>query len=202
MPLELPLIATERLVVRPALQDDVPEIVKYYQDNRTFLAPFEPTRPDNFFTPGFWQEQVDKNLIEFNYSQALRFFLFKKNSRTIIGTANFTQFIYGAAESCVLGYNLAKIEQGKGYMSEALQATIQYLFEGLNLHRVTANYMPHNRRSGNLLRRLGFVVEGYARDYLLIDGKWEDHVLTSLTNPVWKADWRAKLIQNNPASRT
>lgn len=49
-----------------------------------------------------------------------------------------------------------------------------------------ANYMPHNQRSGNLLRRLGFVVEGYARDYLLINGRWEDHIQTSLINPNWK----------------
>lgn len=32
---------------------------------------------------------------------------------------------------------------------------------------------------------LGFKVEGYAYDYLLINGRWEDHVLTSLTNPAW-----------------
>lgn len=46
-----------------------------------------------------------------------------------------------------------------------------------------ANYVPTNERSGRLLRRLGFTVEGYARDYLFIDGAWRDHVLTSLTNP-------------------
>jgi ribosomal-protein-alanine N-acetyltransferase len=38
-------------------------------------------------------------------------------------------------------------------------------------------------RSGRLLGRLGFVIEGYARDYLLVNGRWEDHVLTSLINP-------------------
>jgi ribosomal-protein-alanine N-acetyltransferase len=29
-------------------------------------------------------------------------------------------------------------------------------------------------------------VEGYARDYLLINGRWEDHVLTGIVNPDWK----------------
>ena len=33
--------------------------------------------------------------------------------------------------------------------------------------------------------RLGFVVEGYARDYLLIDDRWQDQILTSLINPDW-----------------
>lgn len=53
------------------------------------------------------------------------------------------------------------------------------------MHRIMANYMPHNQRSGALLARLGFEREGYAKDYLLIDGKWQDHVLTALTNKEW-----------------
>ena len=72
-------------------------------------------------------------------------------------------------------------------MTEGLKAATQYLFQELNFHRVMANYMPHNRRSCNVLKRLGFVIEGYARDYLLINGQWEDHIMTSLTNPNWQA---------------
>jgi ribosomal-protein-alanine N-acetyltransferase len=53
------------------------------------------------------------------------------------------------------------------------------------MHRITASYLPHNQRSGKLLKRLGFVVEGYAYDYIMINGKWEDHILTSLVNPNW-----------------
>ena len=49
-----------------------------------------------------------------------------------------------------------------------------------------AAYLPHNQRSANLLKRLGFVVEGYACDYLMINGQWQDHILTSLTNRNWK----------------
>lgn len=56
------------------------------------------------------------------------------------------------------------------------------------MHRIMAAYLPYNQRSGKLLKRLGFIVEGYARDYLTIDGQWQDHILTSLTNRNWKAD--------------
>ena len=71
-------------------------------------------------------------------------------------------------------------------MTEAVNAVVEYGFKDKNLHRIMANYIPSNVRSGNLLRRLGFTVEGYARDYLYLNGKWEDHILTSKTNPKWK----------------
>ena len=84
------------------------------------------------------------------------------------------------------GRALAERAQGNGYMHEALQATNAYVFKELNMHRVMANFMPHNTRSNAVLRRLGFTIEGYARDYLFVNGAWRDHVLTSLTNPDWK----------------
>lgn len=66
----------------------------------------------------------------------------------------------GAGQFCYLGYSLAEIEQGNGYMSEALPATIDYVFKELNMHRVMANYIPQNQRSGNVLKRLGLGVPG------------------------------------------
>lgn len=184
-----PQLATHRLIVRLATKRDVCEIVRYYRTNRAFLAPFEPTRSRDFFAEEFWRGQVERNLIEFNYNQSLRLFVFaQEKPDLVIGIINFTQFFQSPMHGCTLGYSLAESQQGKGYMSEAVGVSIQYVFDELKLHRIVANYMPRNQRSGNLLKRLGFVVEGYARDYLLINGKWEDHILTSLTNGHWQAD--------------
>ncbi|MBW4418926.1 MAG: ribosomal protein S5-alanine N-acetyltransferase [Myxacorys californica WJT36-NPBG1] len=184
--LEPPVFVTSRLVVRLLSQQDVAAVLHYYKENQAFLEPFEPIRPRNFYTKDFWTQQIEKSLIEFGYDRSLRLFIFTRaEPKKIIGTANFTQMVQGVSYSCSLGYSLAQSEQGNGYMVEALQPGIQYLFEGLNLHRINANYMPHNRRSGSVLKKLGFVVEGYARDYLLINGKWEDHILTSLINSNW-----------------
>jgi len=53
---------------------------------------------------------------------------------------------------------------------------------------VQANARPENARSLRLLDRLGFEREGYARQYLFIDGAWRDHVLTALRAPDWPVD--------------
>lgn len=183
---DLPRFETQRLVVRLATEADVPEIVRYFDENREHLRPFDPARPAGFFEPRFWEAQVRMSASEFRGDRALRLFLFAKDApHAVVGTANFTRFDRGVSYSCSLGYGLAARAQGHGYMAEALRPAIDFLFHTLRYHRIEANYMPHNRRSGNLLRRLGFVVEGYARDYLLINGRWEDHVLTSLVNPDW-----------------
>ena len=55
-------------------------------------------------------------------------------------------------------------------MHEALTAAIAHVFEVQKLHRVMANYQPDNLASEKLLQRLGFEREGYARQYLNING--------------------------------
>lgn len=165
----------------------MPEIINYFYQKKDYLAPWQPLWHSNFLTQEFWQQQVEENFKEFQSDRSLKLFIFKSTHPTeIIGQVNFNNFVRGAAQFCYLSYSLAEIEQGKGYMAEVLQAAINYVFQELNMHRVMANYIPQNRRSGNVLKKLGFVVEGYAREYLFINGQWQDHVLTSLTNKNWQ----------------
>ena len=185
MQLQQPRIVTKRLLLRLASQEDVSNILKYYTDNKAYLTPFYPAWSESFFTAKYWHSEVEVATREFIQGRSLRLLIFSQNESTIIGIINFRNFIRGAAQFCTVGYSLAEKETSKGYMTEALQASINYVFEELKMHRIMANYMPHNQSSGNLLHRLGFVVEGYARDYLLINDRWQDHILTSLTNPKW-----------------
>lgn len=79
----------------------------------------------------------------------------------------------------LLGYHMAQKYEGKGFMTEILEVTLQYMFDVVGLNRVMATYMPRNKASEKVLFKLGFEKEGYARKYLKIAGKWEDHILTS-----------------------
>ncbi len=166
--LETLFLSSPRLLLKLATKQDVPEIINYFYKNQDYLAPWQPLWHSNFLTQEFWQQQVEENLKEFQSDRSLKLFIFKAQSTEIIGQVNFNNFVRGAAQFCYLGYSLAEIEQGKGYMAEALQATIKYVFQELNMHRVMANYLPQNPRSSNVLKKLGFVVEGYARGYLLM----------------------------------
>lgn len=187
MTLDPPHLTTDRVILRLATADDVPEIVRYFVDNKEHLAPSRPLMSPEFYTEPFWSVQVRANLAEFREGKSVRLYLFDRaRPQRVIGNANFTQIFRSPAHYCVLGYGLDRECEGRGLMREGLQAALEYMFREQNFHRIEANYVPRNERSGRLLRRLGFVVEGYARDYLLLNGRWEDHVRTSLTNPDWR----------------
>jgi ribosomal-protein-alanine N-acetyltransferase len=181
------LIETDRLIIRLPEDADIPEVVRYYTDNRAHLQPFSPTFASDFLDEATWVEQVRARAKEFAAAESFRGFLFIKAAPgRIAGNMTLTQVQRGAFQSCVLGYNLAAAEQGKGYMTEAVGAVVAFAFETWKLHRVAAGYMPRNTRSAAVLRRCGFTVEGRAPEYLLINGRWEDHVLSAITNPRWR----------------
>lgn len=163
-------------------------MVAYLEANRLHLEEHGPVWTPDYLTPANWRKQLTINLSEFSDDQAVKLFMFQKNAPdTIIGTINFTSILRRAAQFCFLGYGLAQDHQGKGLMTEGLTSAIEYMFEEMNLHRISANYVPTNERSGSVLKKLGFQVEGYARDYLYLNGKWRDHILTSLLNDKWKS---------------
>jgi len=71
-------------------------------------------------------------------------------------------------------------------MSAALPLVLDFAFDRLRLHRVEAACLPTNVPSRALLLRTGFQQEGYARNYLLIDGKWQDHLLFAILREDWR----------------
>ncbi len=182
-----PIIATERLILRLAEPADIPALLRFFRANADHLAPTSPQPPPDFLTEPYWQRQVTRNQDDFAAGRAVKLFLFPSDEpEVVIGGLSLNTIVRGAAHYCDLGYLLAAERQGQGLMSEAVAAAIRYAFENLGLHRVKAAYLPTNERSARLLRRLGFVVEGYARDYLLIQGRWQDQILVGLTNPNWR----------------
>ncbi|GKX53163.1 ribosomal protein S5-alanine N-acetyltransferase [Budvicia aquatica] len=179
-------LTTDRMVVRLANERDAYRLADYYTENKDFLKPWEPVRDQSYGYPSGWQVRL--NMINELHKQgnAYYFLLLDPDEKEVIGVANFSHVLRGDFQACILGYSLGQKWQGQGLMYEALKSALRYMFNQQNMHRIMANYMPHNKRSGDLLVRLGFEREGYAKDYLRIDGQWQDHVLMALTNSDWK----------------
>lgn len=163
-------------------------IVQYFTDNRDYLKPWEPKREAGFFQVTGWQQKLLK--LDELHKLALGYYLLiiDAKSQAMLGTISFSNLTRFPFYACHVGYSLAENAQGRYIMTRALTLACQYLFEQQNMHRIMAAYMPHNTRSAAVLERLGFVRECLAKDYLLIDGQWQDHILTSLINPNWQAN--------------
>lgn len=178
------LLDTNRLMLRGPIESDLSKLSSFNERNANRLNQWRSTDPAEKLD---YASQVMKWKQEFEDGRAIRFLLISREDPEgeIIGFCNFSQIFRGPFQACYLGYQLDGAHEGKGLMSEAIQRAIKYIFEEQNLHRIMANYMPSNTRSAKLLQNLGFIIEGKAKNYLLINGQWEDHILTSLTNHQW-----------------
>jgi [ribosomal protein S5]-alanine N-acetyltransferase len=178
-------LRTERLLITLLPPSAAERMVRYHHENREHLAPWSPPNPPGFFSPDFWSWRLEENRSEYLEDRSCRFQLLELGATDgpVVGQLSFTSYTRGPHQSANLGYNVDHRFQGRGLMKEALRASIDFAFGHLGFHRLAANYMPTNERSGRILRSLGFIVEGYARDYLFLAGAWRDHVLTALYSP-------------------
>ncbi|MBK8172906.1 MAG: GNAT family N-acetyltransferase [Sandaracinaceae bacterium] len=181
----VPELQTERLLLTVPRPAAAAKFVAFFEDNRVRFDPWDPPRPEGFYTAAWWEARITQDHDEFQSERAVRLVMHDKNEPNgpIVGHCHFTQMARGPFQACILGYAIDHRYAGQGLMYEGARAALRHVFDAMGFHRVMANYAPTNERSGRLLRRLGFTVEGYARDYLYINGAWRDHVLTALTNP-------------------
>jgi ribosomal-protein-alanine N-acetyltransferase len=172
-------ITTERTLIRMVEPADASRLLRYRVHNRDHLAPWEPLRDTSYYTLAHCTQTLADSREAVRFDRAYPFFVLDLAGNEIMGCFTFANVVRGAFQACHLGYSIAVHRQGQGVMRESLAVALDWAFSELDLHRIMANYMPRNERSAQLLQRLGFEQEGYAKRYLQIAGVWEDHVLTS-----------------------
>ena len=178
-------ISTARLELVPVRMDLTEMVVEFYKRNDLHLAPWDPPKPEGFHTEAFQRERMVQAEVDAASDKAMRWWLCLRNEpNVLVGSIGLTAVARGPFQNAMLGYTLDGTLQGQGLMREGLAAVIKYAFSSeMYLHRIQANVRPENLRSLRLLEQLGFEREGFARDYLFIDGAWRDHVMLSLRNP-------------------
>ncbi|HKT30657.1 GNAT family N-acetyltransferase [Dyella sp.] len=179
----LPLLETPRARIRVAEITDASKLLRYRVENREHLAPWEPLHETAFYTLEHCIQSIGLSRQNAAQDRGYPLLVFDRHEHAILGSCSFSNIVRGAFQACHLGYGVAARMQGQGLMREVLEAAFAWAFGELRLHRIMANYLPRNERSGRLLASLGFEKEGYAKRYLQIAGVWEDHVLTALIAP-------------------
>jgi [ribosomal protein S5]-alanine N-acetyltransferase len=169
--------------IKLAAEEDAVFLSDYYLDNAAHLKAWERTTEKGFHDVDEWKPRLKLRRKEQEEGRSAYFIAYGEEPRKIIGSCSLTGITQGAFMACFMGYSVAKSCEGQGVMTKLCQHAIAYAFTELQLNRIMANYMPSNARSEKLLTNLGFVKEGFAKKYLFINGRWEDHIMTSLLNP-------------------
>ena len=163
--------------------------------SRAFLEPWEPVWAEDDLTRRAYIARIDRFQLLVREGLGLALFLVERSNEQLLGGITLTNIRRGATQSGTLGYWMGVDFAGRGFMAEAAGATIDFAFDLLKLHRIEAASMPENDRSVRLLKRLGFVPEGLARNYIQVNGRRRDHLLFSLleNDPRQTPSGRARL---------
>lgn len=175
-----PLLRGEGLYLRPATPTDFSSWSRLRAASRAFLEPWEPTWPDDDLTQAAFRRRLRRQDEDIARDEAYAFLIFDQTSDEMVGGITLGGVRRGVSQSGTLGYWMGAPHAGKGRMTRAVAATVEFAFVKLRLHRVEAACIPDNAPSIALLERNGFQREGFARGYLKIDGAWRDHVLFAL----------------------
>ena len=188
-------LCTERLILRDLPPRAAGHAARFHRENWDFHRPWEPHRHPSYFEAAAQrrilsaERRSDAMLHlwlllreESGHRRAIRW-----RGAGVIGSVTLSAIARGSFQSCFLGYKMDARYIRRGYMSEALVAVLDHAFSAAQMHRVEANVMPANVASRGLLDTLGFREEGRARDYLRIQGRWEDHIHMVMLADEWHA---------------
>jgi ribosomal-protein-alanine N-acetyltransferase len=170
-------IPSEAVILRAPQMADFEEWAELRETSRDFLTPWEPTWPADDLSRGAFRRRLKRYSEDQRSDQAYAFFIFRNEDQALIGGLTITNIRRGVAQAGNLGYWMGACYARRGYMTAAVRALVPFAFSTLKLHRIEAACIPGNVGSIRLLEKTNFVREGYAREYLCINGSWQDHLL-------------------------
>jgi [ribosomal protein S5]-alanine N-acetyltransferase len=173
----LPSIEGNGVMLRTPQTTDFEEWAALRDASRDFLTPWEPTWPDDDLTRSAFRRRIKRYTEDLRADQGYAFLIFRHEDGALVGGLTLANIRRGVAQAGSLGYWMGLPFIRHGYMTAAVRAVIPFALASLRLHRLEAACIPSNAGSIKLLENTGFSREGYAREYLCINGTWQDHLL-------------------------
>lgn len=163
--------------LRPLQVGDGAALAAAFVRNREHLAPWDPDRPEDFYTPSGQEAEVGRNVVAAEQGRTFVYLIWHDNgTRSVVGRVMISNVVRGVLQSGTLGYWVDHEHLGRGVASGAV-AMVAEDAHNKGLHRLEAGTMLDNVASQAVLRRSGFTEIGVAQQLLLIGGEWRDHLL-------------------------
>ena len=172
-----PTLKGERIYLRVPQLSDWAEWARLRAASRDFLMPWEPIWSEDELTKNAYRRRLRRYARDSRDGVGYAFFIFNKTDDSLLGGITLSNVRRGVTQSCSVGYWMGEKYAGQGMMQDAVKTSFSFVFDELGLHRLEAACLPNNEASTSVLLKTGFIKEGYARQYLRINGKWSDHLL-------------------------
>lgn len=173
----LPIVEGDGVYLRAPQMSDYSEWTTLREASRAFLTPWEPTWPSDDLSRSAFRRRLRRYTEDQRADTSYAFFLFRKSDDALVGGLTLANIRRGVAQAGSLGYWVGEPFARRGLMTGALHGLVPFAFGSLRLHRLEAACIPSNGASIRLLEKTRFAREGYAREYLCINGLWQDHLL-------------------------
>ncbi|TCZ79900.1 N-acetyltransferase [Paenibacillus albiflavus] len=169
-------LETGRMIIRKINQGDLHDMFDYCSDSRMTQYVTWQTHTNLEETLSFIQ------LVENLYlnGEVAPLGIEDKQTGKLIGTCGFVNWNMNHARAEV-GYAIASPYWGRGYMTEAVQALIQFGFDR-QLVRIEARCHPDNIGSSRVMEKCGMTYEGILHKHLFAKGKYEDVKMYAVIN--------------------
>jgi ribosomal-protein-alanine N-acetyltransferase len=167
----------QNILLRPPMMSDHEQWAALREESRDFLTPWEPIWPADDLTRAAFRRRLKRYDEDQRTDQSYALLIFKSDEDALVGGITLANVRRGVAQAGSIGYWVGARYARHGYMTAAMRALIPFAFDSLRLHRLEAACIPTNAASIALLEKTGFEREGYAREYLCINGVWADHLL-------------------------
>lgn len=182
-PDQTPVIHRNNLVLRGPRPADYDAWRSTRLSSRNFLKPYEPRWSEADLSRKVFKRRLKRARRESIAGSEFSFLIWidAQNGEELAGGLTLSNVRRRVAQQANLGYWMSADHAGKGIMSQAVAAILPFVFDELQLNRINAACLPDNLASKRVLEKNGFREEGYAENYLQIDGSWRDHTLFALT---------------------
>jgi ribosomal-protein-alanine N-acetyltransferase len=170
--------------IRRLTRSDAEALARLRAENRSFFEPWEPEHPSQLDTVAGQLRDLDNRERDWAADKRYSFAIVAENG-TLVGAVILSNVARGALQNATIGYYVGSANNGQGYATAAVKHAVGFAFNSIGLHRVEAGVMDHNPASKRVLEKAGFRLEGYARNYLKIDGEWRDHHIFAITKEDW-----------------
>lgn len=178
----LPVLETQRLLLRSLNLNDVEDIFEYAADVKVSQyatwSVHKSIEESKYFIESVIEQYQNHQLADWG--------IVCKASGKVIGTCGFTNWI-ATARRAEIGYAISSKYWGQGYMPEAVRSLFSFGFGMMKLNRIEARCVIANTASARVMEKVGMQFEGILRQHLFAKGSFYDVKLYAILKQDWLA---------------